>query len=198
MTCIRSRSSARPHGPIPISSISRLNRINPGCRASQSDEGNAPEVVRRTLLPRVPQGRERVVCIRNYRGEEWREDQEGRKRHYSGPRVWRTTTEWIQRTQRHTWGICECNAGSVHGFAGNRSDGPRRYHIRSWSSSRPILECGLSAARLLRLRRNQLRPIPKRHPTCSARWSNNWDCACKKRRRVEVMVIDKIEKPSSN
>ena len=57
---------------------------------------------------------------------------------------------------------------------------------------------GPSAALLLRLRRNQLRPIPKRHPTCSARWSNNWDCACKKRRRVEVMVIDKIEKPSSN
>ena len=42
---------------------------------------------------------------------------------------------------------------------------------------------GPSAALLLRLRRNQLRPIPKRHPTCSARWSSNWDCACKKRRR---------------
>lgn len=40
-------------------------------------------------------------------------------------------------------GICECNAGSVYGFAGNRSDGIRRYplyvhgqvHARSWNAA---------------------------------------------------------------
>jgi aryl-alcohol dehydrogenase-like predicted oxidoreductase len=53
---------------------------------------------------------------------------------------------------------------------------------RSWSSTRPTLECGLSAALLLRLRlgSNLLCPIPKPHRTCSARLSSNWDCACKR------------------